>query len=53
VEYSWTALKANIKKSRSELDAEDVARATKQFGGLDSEDFAKHFSTAKSGRRTL
>lgn len=24
-----------------------------QFGGLDSKDFAKHFSTVKSGRRTV
>jgi len=47
------SLKANIKRYRSELDAEDVARATQQFGGLDSEECAKHFSTAKSGRWTV
>jgi hypothetical protein len=47
------SLKANIKRYRSELDAEDVARATQQFGGLDSEECAKHFSTAEFGCRMV
>jgi len=49
----WTALKANIQKHRNKLDADDVARATQQFGNLDSDEFAKHFYSVKSGRRTV
>jgi hypothetical protein len=38
-----TALKANIQRHRSKLEADDVARATQEFGNPDSNEFAKHF----------
>jgi hypothetical protein len=49
-ECSWTALKANIKKHRSMLDARDVASARRRYS---EEEFAENFSTVKSGRRTV
>jgi len=50
VECSWTTPKANIKTYRSKLDAEDVA--TQRIGRPGPDEFAKHFYTVKSGRRT-
>jgi hypothetical protein len=47
---SWTALKANIKKHRSMLDARDVDRAKARYT---EDEFAEKFSTVKSGRRTV
>ncbi|OXV11191.1 hypothetical protein Egran_01049, partial [Elaphomyces granulatus] len=47
---SWTALKANIKKYRSMLDARDVDRAKARYT---EDEFAEKSSTVKSGRRTF